>query len=135
MRAVFFSRPHPARASAGPAPAHSPFHASTPLLTASASAGKKPDFHESMIAVAFQTGEKSWARDALPDGEFEITVQLPINQTQRWTDLVSSSGGSYRLCWCANKAGECDQDSEFKVEVGIFNISGRPMSPQKFFCV
>jgi sugar lactone lactonase YvrE len=45
----------------------------------------------------------------------------------RWSGVEISAQGTYKVCWCWTKdwlPSDCDQDSDFSVDVGTFQVKG-----------
>ena len=51
------------------------------------------------------------------------------------TDVVTSAGGEYRMCWCGGGAAVCSQTEHFKTDMGSLTIIGAHPVRQDRTCV
>lgn len=56
-----------------------------------------------------------------PDVEPVVTHRT-TNSTEFWEPLTISKTGEYRVCWCAVLGSNCQENSEFAVDAGTFQV-------------
>ena len=57
-----------------------------------------------------------------------------VGQAHLWTNVVTSKGGTYRMCWCAGGMS-CSLQEHFRVDMGTLMLAGPAPLQQDRTCV